>query len=732
MSKDSLQGHQPASAGSPLRTMLSCLLVAFAVTLLSLLPPGEANSDESWPQFGPVSAEQTLWSLARDQRPDPAITIHQYMLALVDANPGAFVADNVNLMRQGVVLALPDAAFAQRISPGEASRRVDEQMQWYASLSREELRALRLEGRMPAPRAEAPEPQVEDDPPHAEIVAAEPADADPAVAEAAEPEPTEVLAIELDRTAADEVEHDVSAPALVDHELPVEEAAAAADVFIEETEESLVDGFPLEPLTEAEADSVAPEVWVDDPTVADLAESEVMPAGQMPEGGLAEEALEVETVVPAEEPVAPAAAPAPIQPAAPAEPARSLVPLLSLGLVLVLLLLALIWFLRRRSKAVANDATPMPTARSKPASAAMSAAPVAGSTVEREPEAELDERSEAATREDDWGSLEAAVIAAGPVPKIDSEFVGDEADSEGQGEPESPASVDAAEPGPESDPQQRLAELDELAGESTPEPAIEETDPLGEEKSTDAADASDSDDFVLEDLGWFEDDDDASSEDDSDKDQPDLDLAALSQRPEAEEATPVPSADADELGAEVDLSELTGKPETVEGDARPADEPGLSAESEFDGDLELDLDLNSEPDLSDSAAPNPEASDWDFLSEAEPGPAPDTEPDSVSEAVREAEPEPEDESEPEPEPEPGLELEPAAEPETLPESEPESAADSAAELDDASAEVMLDLARLSAEAGDEDYAREVLEELIAKSSSEMAARARELRDSLGG
>lgn len=745
MSKDSLQGHPSATWGAPLPTMLSCLLVACSVTLLSLLPPVAAIGEEGWPEFGPVSAEQTLWSLARDQRPDPAITIHQYMLALVDANPGAFVADNVNLMRQGVVLVLPDAAFAQRISPGEASRRVDEQMQWYASLSQEEMRALRLEGRMPAPREESPEPQVEEALRLAEIAAAETVEADPAPTEAWEPDLSEAEALEPEWALAGDAELDYGDQSLVDHDLLAEDAPAAA-VDFEETEERLFDAFPLEPLADVEADSVSAAVWADDQTAVDLAESEVMPAGQMPELSTAEDALEGETVVPAEEAVAEPATPALIQPAAPAEPARSLTPLLmSLGLILVLLLLALIWFVRRR-RTVADDSAPMPADQSKLASAAMSAAPVAGSTVQQQPEAKLGESSGPATTEDDWGSLEAAVIAAGPVPKIDAELAGEEAEIDLQAGPDSPPSADANEPGSESGPEQRLAELDVPAGESITELTVEETDPLAAEASGDVAGSSDSDDFVLEDLGWFEEDDGASPEGESENDQQDLDLAALSQRQEADDEAPVSSAEDDDLEAELDLSELAGKLETAEDAIQPAHEPGSSAESEVDSDVELDLDL--ELDLSDGSDLNPLAFEGDLTSEADPASAPHTGlqpvPEAESEVEHQAEAEPEQETEqeteqesepeakPEPEPEPEPELEPAPEAETTPESEPESLADSAAELDDASAEVMLDLARLSAEGGDEDYAREVLEELIAKSSAEMAARARELRDSLGG
>jgi pilus assembly protein FimV len=46
--------------------------------------------------YGPVIRTDTLWEVALKTRPDNNVTVHQMMMALLKANPGAFQYDNVN------------------------------------------------------------------------------------------------------------------------------------------------------------------------------------------------------------------------------------------------------------------------------------------------------------------------------------------------------------------------------------------------------------------------------------------------------------------------------------------------------------------------------------------------------------------------------------------------------------------------------------------------------------
>ncbi|PWK49118.1 FimV/HubP family polar landmark protein [Pleionea mediterranea] len=59
--------------------------------------------------YGPVGNAETLWSIAGKVRPSNA-TIHQTLVALFRANPDAFVNQNINLLKKGAVLEIPDAS----------------------------------------------------------------------------------------------------------------------------------------------------------------------------------------------------------------------------------------------------------------------------------------------------------------------------------------------------------------------------------------------------------------------------------------------------------------------------------------------------------------------------------------------------------------------------------------------------------------------------------------------
>ena len=59
-------------------------------------------------EYGPVTSNDTLWAIANQVRPDSSISVQQMMLALLRANPEAFIAGNINGLRQGQVLRVPD------------------------------------------------------------------------------------------------------------------------------------------------------------------------------------------------------------------------------------------------------------------------------------------------------------------------------------------------------------------------------------------------------------------------------------------------------------------------------------------------------------------------------------------------------------------------------------------------------------------------------------------------
>ena len=70
-------------------------------------------------KYGPVVQFDTLWSLARELRPDTSVSIQQMMLALLRTNPDAFSYGNINWLKKGEVLWMPNDFELQAISTSE-------------------------------------------------------------------------------------------------------------------------------------------------------------------------------------------------------------------------------------------------------------------------------------------------------------------------------------------------------------------------------------------------------------------------------------------------------------------------------------------------------------------------------------------------------------------------------------------------------------------------------------
>ena len=72
-----------------------------------------------------TTANDTLWEIA--QRASAGGSVHQAMLAIQDLNPDAFIGGNINRLKNGQVLRLPDEQQVKSRSQGEAIAQVAEQ-----------------------------------------------------------------------------------------------------------------------------------------------------------------------------------------------------------------------------------------------------------------------------------------------------------------------------------------------------------------------------------------------------------------------------------------------------------------------------------------------------------------------------------------------------------------------------------------------------------------------------
>ena len=90
-------------------------------------PSAAVVAPPSGGRYGPVVRGETLWTIATEVRPDPGLTIPQVMLALQQANPDAFLRNNINLLRSGVVLRVPSREEMQQLAAADAKTRADQQ-----------------------------------------------------------------------------------------------------------------------------------------------------------------------------------------------------------------------------------------------------------------------------------------------------------------------------------------------------------------------------------------------------------------------------------------------------------------------------------------------------------------------------------------------------------------------------------------------------------------------------
>lgn len=86
------------------------------VMLLGLALSMPLTAASTSPTYGPVAANETLWSVAAKLNPDPSISVEQTMLALYNYNPHAFNTRNINTLQKGAYLTLPSVEDIKRYS----------------------------------------------------------------------------------------------------------------------------------------------------------------------------------------------------------------------------------------------------------------------------------------------------------------------------------------------------------------------------------------------------------------------------------------------------------------------------------------------------------------------------------------------------------------------------------------------------------------------------------------
>ncbi len=101
-------------------------------------PPAPAPAPAPAASAAPKSDQYTvksgdaLYDIAVENRPDSSVSINQMMIAMLRANPSAFYKDNINALKKGAVLRIPDTASARELSAAAAAAEVASQARAWA------------------------------------------------------------------------------------------------------------------------------------------------------------------------------------------------------------------------------------------------------------------------------------------------------------------------------------------------------------------------------------------------------------------------------------------------------------------------------------------------------------------------------------------------------------------------------------------------------------------------
>jgi pilus assembly protein FimV len=68
----------------------------------------------------------TLWGIATRVKPNPSLSVQQMMMSLLNANPEAFINNNINSLKTGQVLRIPDTSEVDQLTKSDAIALVKE------------------------------------------------------------------------------------------------------------------------------------------------------------------------------------------------------------------------------------------------------------------------------------------------------------------------------------------------------------------------------------------------------------------------------------------------------------------------------------------------------------------------------------------------------------------------------------------------------------------------------
>lgn len=146
----------PAAAPRPAPAAAAPRIEARPIVAAPAAPAGRVGATHE------VKKGDTLGAIARAIKPD-GVTLNQMLIALYRANQDAFIRGNINLVRAGRILAIPDRDAINAVDPADANGLVKAQMSEFADY-RQKLAGVVAAAPAPAPAREvtgriAPKPE---------------------------------------------------------------------------------------------------------------------------------------------------------------------------------------------------------------------------------------------------------------------------------------------------------------------------------------------------------------------------------------------------------------------------------------------------------------------------------------------------------------------------------------------------------------------------------------------
>ena len=123
-------GQQSAAAPAP-AVVASRPIVAPAPAQAAIAPPAKpvqsVAAGEKAKEYGPVGKGETLGKIAASLKPE-GVTLEQMLVGLYRNNPDAFIRNNMNLVKSGKILRVPDAQELSAVAQSEAVKEVRTQV----------------------------------------------------------------------------------------------------------------------------------------------------------------------------------------------------------------------------------------------------------------------------------------------------------------------------------------------------------------------------------------------------------------------------------------------------------------------------------------------------------------------------------------------------------------------------------------------------------------------------